>query len=77
MPAASKLFSDAASSNDNNWLVVGDPPSQADELQNLPFTGEAADLLAKMLKAIQLDMGASDSDQRRQMPQQRQEHRCE
>ncbi len=47
----------AASSSDNNWLVVGDPPSEADELQNLPFTGEAADLLAKMLKAIQLDMG--------------------
>ena len=37
--------------------MVGDPPSEADELQNLPFTGEAADLLAKMLKAIQLDMG--------------------
>ena len=51
------VFGIAASSNDNNWLVVGDPPSEADELQNLPFTGEAADLLAKMLKAIQLDMG--------------------
>ncbi|HMS26733.1 MAG TPA: uracil-DNA glycosylase [Burkholderiaceae bacterium] len=47
----------AASSNDNHWLVVGDPPSEADELQSLPFTGDAADLLAKMLKAIQLDMG--------------------
>ena len=51
------VFGIAASSSDNNWLVVGDPPSEADELQNLPFTGEAADLLAKMLKAIQLDMG--------------------
>ena len=51
------VFGIAASSNDNNWLVVGDPPSEADELQNLPFTGESADLLAKMLKAIQLDMG--------------------
>ncbi|MBK7026139.1 MAG: uracil-DNA glycosylase [Polaromonas sp.] len=51
------VFGIAASSSDNNWLVVGDPPSEADELQSLPFTGEAADLLAKMLKAIQLDMG--------------------
>ena len=51
------VFGIAASSSDNNWLVVGDPPSEADELQDLPFTGEAADLLAKMLKAIQLDMG--------------------
>ncbi len=51
------VFGIAASSRDNNWLVVGDPPSEADELQNLPFTGEAADLLSKMLKAIQLDMG--------------------
>ena len=51
------VFGIAASSSDNTWLVVGDPPSEADELQNLPFTGESADLLAKMLKAIQLDMG--------------------
>ena len=51
------VFGIAASSSDNNWLVVGDPPSENDELQNLPFTSEAADLLAKMLKAIQLDMG--------------------
>ncbi len=51
------VFGTAASAVDNNWLVVGDPPSEADEVQGLAFTGDAADLLAKMLKAIQLDMG--------------------
>jgi len=47
----------AATALQGSWMVVGDPPSEADEQQNKPFTGEAATLLAKMLKAIELDMG--------------------
>lgn len=39
-----------------DWLIVGDPPTESDEAQGEPFTGESAVLLANMLKAIGLDV---------------------
>ena len=34
------------------WMVVGDPPDEADDAAGHPFTGEAGRLLANMLKAV-------------------------
>ncbi|MEZ5706992.1 MAG: uracil-DNA glycosylase [Burkholderiaceae bacterium] len=35
-----------------DWLVVGDPPSEEDEVQGRPFAGPAGELLDNMLRAV-------------------------
>jgi DNA polymerase len=37
-----------------DWLLVGDPPVEGDEIEGAPFAGEAGQLLANMLKAMGL-----------------------
>ena len=40
------------------WMVVGDPPDEAEDAAGQPFTGEAGRLLANMLKAVGATRGA-------------------
>ncbi len=40
-----------------DWLIVGDPPTENDEAQGAPFTGESGQLLGNMLKAMGLGEG--------------------
>ncbi|MBL0421160.1 uracil-DNA glycosylase [Ramlibacter sp. AW1] len=40
-----------------DWLVVGDAPSEQDELQGEPFAGEEGRLLDQMLRAVGLARG--------------------
>lgn len=35
-----------------DWLVVGDPPSEGEDAQGLPFVGPAGELLDNMLRAV-------------------------
>lgn len=35
-----------------DWLVVGDPPSEEEDAQGLPFVGPAGELLDNMLRAV-------------------------
>jgi DNA polymerase len=37
-----------------DWLIVGDPPTESDEADGAPFTGEAGVLLGNMLRAMGL-----------------------
>lgn len=39
-----------------DWFIVGDPPVEGDEIKGAPFTGEAGQLLANMLKAMGLSV---------------------
>ena len=39
-----------------DWLIVGDPPVEGDEIEGAPFTGEAGQLLVNMLKAMGLSV---------------------
>jgi uracil-DNA glycosylase len=39
-----------------DWLIVGDPPVEGDEIEGAPFTGEAGQLLGNMLKAMGLSV---------------------
>ena len=39
-----------------DWLIVGDPPVESDEIEGAPFTREAGQLLANMLKAMGLSV---------------------
>lgn len=39
-----------------DWLIVGDPPGEGDEIEGMPFTGEAGQLLGNMLKAMGLSV---------------------
>ena len=38
------------------WLFIGDSPNEQDDLQGIPFTGAAGQLLAKMIVAMNLDI---------------------
>ena len=38
-----------------DWLIVGEPPDEDEDLQGEPFVGQAGKLLDNMLKALQLD----------------------
>lgn len=41
-----------------DWLIVGDPPVESDDVLGAPFTGEAGQLLANMLKAMGIDQAS-------------------
>lgn len=43
-----------ATNQQADWLIVGDPPTEADESAGAPFTGESGVLLGNMLKAMGL-----------------------
>lgn len=51
------VFGDGPAQAD--WLIVGDFPSEEDDLQGQPFTGNAARLLSEMLLAIGIKESAS------------------
>lgn len=51
------VFGDGPAQAD--WLIVGDCPSEEDDLQGQPFTGNAARLLSEMLLAIGIKESAS------------------
>ena len=48
------VFGSLPTSRQADWLIVGDPPVEGDEIEGAPFTGEAGQLLANMLKAMGL-----------------------
>ncbi len=48
------VFGGLSAASQADWLVVGDPPIETDEAQGQPFTGDAAQLLGNMLKAMGL-----------------------
>ena len=50
------VFGDQAASQQADWLIVGDPPTESDEAAGAPFTGEAGVLLGNMLKAMGLSV---------------------
>lgn len=46
-----------------DWFIVGDPPTESDEAQGAPFTGESGQLLGNMLKAMGLNGGSGQTNQ--------------
>jgi uracil-DNA glycosylase len=48
------VFGEHATNLHADWLIVGDPPTESDEADGAPFTGEAGVLMANMLKAMGL-----------------------
>lgn len=50
------VFGSLPVSQQADWLIVGDPPVEGDEIEGVPFTGEAGQLLANMLKAMGLSV---------------------
>jgi uracil-DNA glycosylase len=48
------VFGAAAATLQADWMIVGDPPTEADEAAGAPFTGEVGVLLGNMLKAMGL-----------------------
>ena len=50
------VFGALPASQQADWLIVGDPPMEGDEIQGAPFTGESAQLLTNMLKAMGLSV---------------------
>ena len=50
------VFGTPAANLQADWLIVGDPPTESDEAEGAPFTGEAGVLLANMLKAMGLSV---------------------
>jgi uracil-DNA glycosylase len=50
------VFGTPASALQADWLIVGDPPTESDEAEGTPFTGEAGVLLGNMLKAMGLSV---------------------
>ena len=50
------VFGSLPASAQADWLIVGDPPVEGDEIEGAPFTGEAGQLLANMLKAMGLSV---------------------
>ena len=50
------VFGALPASQQADWLIVGDPPMEGDEIEGAPFTGEAGQLLANMLKAMGLSV---------------------
>jgi uracil-DNA glycosylase len=52
------VFGTSATSQQADWLIVGDPPTESDEAAGAPFTGEAGVLLGNMLKAMGLNADA-------------------
>ena len=48
------VFGSLPAAQQADWLIVGDPPVESDEIEGAPFTGEAGQLLANMLKAMGL-----------------------
>jgi uracil-DNA glycosylase len=48
------VFGAAAATLQADWMIVGDPPTEADEAAGAPFTGEVGVLLGNMLKAMDL-----------------------
>jgi uracil-DNA glycosylase family 4 len=50
------VFGSLPGSQRADWLIVGDPPVEGDETEGAPFTGEAGQLLANMLKAMGLSV---------------------
>ena len=50
------VFGSLSASVQADWLIVGDPPVEGDEIEGAPFTGEAGQLLANMLKAMGLSV---------------------
>ncbi len=45
-----------ATNQQSDWLIVGDPPTESDEVAGEAFTGEAGVLLGNMLKAMGLSV---------------------
>ena len=45
-----------ATSQQADWLIVGDPPTESDEAAGTAFTGESGVLLGNMLKAMGLNV---------------------
>ena len=52
------IFGSSASAHQSDWLIVGDPPTESDEVAGAPFTGDEGVLLGNMLKAMGLSMAA-------------------
>ena len=50
------VFGTPASAQPADWLIVGDPPTESDEVAGEAFTGEAGVLLGNMLKAMGLSV---------------------
>jgi uracil-DNA glycosylase family 4 len=50
------VFGAPATTQQADWLIVGDPPTESDEAAGMPFTGEAGVLLGNMLKAMGLNV---------------------
>ena len=50
------VFGSLSAAQQADWLIVGDPPVESDEIEGAPFTGEAGQLLANMLKAMGLSV---------------------
>ena len=50
------VFGTPAANQKADWLIVGDPPTESDESEGVPFTGEASLLLGNMLKAMGLSV---------------------
>lgn len=50
------VFGSLPAAQQADWLIVGDPPVEADEIEGTPFTGEAGQLLGNMLKAMGLSV---------------------
>ena len=50
------VFGSLPASQQADWLIVGDPPVEGDEIEGAPFTGEAGQLLGNMLKAMGLSV---------------------
>lgn len=46
-----------------DWMVVGEPPEEAEERAGMPFVGQAGQLLDNMLKAVGVTRRAPDTDQ--------------
>ena len=46
-----------------HWLVVGEAPGEAEDLQGLPFVGRPGELLAHMLSALGLTQAESGTDE--------------
>lgn len=46
-----------------DWMVVGEPPEEAEERAGMPFVGQAGQLLDNMLKAVGVSRQASDTEQ--------------
>ena len=50
------VFGAQATNQQADWLIVGDPPTESDEVAGTAFAGEAGVLLGNMLKAMGLNV---------------------